>query len=105
MATTVAAGSSVVRTSTLVPGSGMVLGSFLVAAGTRRRHERLVVLERHEVREAGYPEDLPVVLGQSPGPDFAVVPAGLRQEAHDQGDARAVDVVDRAEVELDDRSA
>ena len=45
------------------------------------------------------------MLGQTPSQHLAVVAARFREEADDQRDARAVDVVDRAEVELDDRCA
>src|SRR5215207_950150 len=53
----------------------------------------------HEVREAGDPKDLAVVLGQAEGADRTTVPARLGKKAHDEGDPSAVDVADLAEVE------
>src|SRR6476619_5966469 len=67
MARTLAAGSSVEWTSTLVPGSAIARGAFRGAGSDRQvsvRHLEVVVLERHEVGQWGDPEDLAVVLGQ-----------------------------------------
>src|SRR4051812_18145580 len=77
IATTLADGSSVERTSTVVPGSGMVVNPFLAADADLLGRNGHVVMERHVVRQASDPEDLAVVLGQGPRPHLAMVTPGL----------------------------
>src|SRR5919106_6156188 len=71
------------RTSNLVAASGIVLSFF----------------DGHEIRQPRDLEDLAVVVRQAGGPHLHVSCAGLREQANDQGDARAVDVLDLGEVE------
>src|ERR671921_310344 len=55
--------------------------------------------DAHKVREARDVEDLHVVLAQVAGKQALVRSASLGEQAHDQGYAGRVDVVDRFEVE------
>src|SRR4051794_568944 len=55
---------------------------------------RLVVVDVDELRQPGDREDLPVVIGQPVGRQCATVPAGPRQQAHEQGGGPGNDVVD-----------
>src|SRR5919198_6064793 len=59
----------------------------------------LVVSDPHEVGQPGDLEDLPVVLGKAARGDLDPARPGLRQQADDQGNAGAVDVVGAGEVE------
>src|SRR5690349_11727166 len=83
------------RTSKVVACSG--IGAPLVGAGGAV----LVVGDGHEVREPGDLENPPVVLREAEGPHLDPALAGTGQQAHDQGDPCAVDVVDVAEVQGD----
>src|ERR687895_1044919 len=71
------------RTSNVVAASGMVL----------------FLLDGHEIRQPRDLEDLAVVVRQAGGPYLHVSCARLREQADDQRDARAVDVLDLREVE------
>src|SRR5688572_10413775 len=78
----------------------------MVSSGIRCPLQRadgavFVVGDGHEVDEPGDLEDPAIVLGEPEGPYADVVLACLRQQADDQGDAGAVDVVDVLEVEGD----
>src|SRR4051812_34249105 len=81
------------RTSSVVAVSGM-------PAPLRAAHGAvLVVGYPHEVREPRDLEDLAVVVREPAGREVDGLRARLRQQAHHQRDARAVDVVRAGEVE------
>src|SRR3954452_22473749 len=84
------------RTSSGVAVSGMP-APFRAAHGAV-----LVVGYPHEVRQPRDLEDLAVVVGEPAGREVHGLRPRLREQAHDQRDAGAVDVVGAGEVE-DDR--
>src|ERR671918_524076 len=75
------------RTSNVVAVSGILVSS----------------LDGHEIRQARDLEDLAVVIRKTARPHLDLAGARLREQAHDQRDAGAVDVLDVGEVE-DDRA-
>src|SRR5918999_5452665 len=79
------AASEASRTSNVVAASGIVLSLF----------------DRHEIRQPRDLEDLAVVVRQAGRPHLHFTRAGLREQAHDQRDPGAVDVLDLGEVEHD----
>src|SRR6478735_5029258 len=83
------------RTSNLVAASGMV-APFRAVDGAV-----LVVRDRHEVGQPRDLEDLAVMVGQPERRDLDPACARLGQEADDQRDPRAVDVVGPGEVQCD----
>src|SRR3954453_4484108 len=88
-------GSEGSRTSNLVAASGMV-APFRAVDGAV-----LVVGDRHEVGQPRDLEDLAVVVRQPERRDLDPAGARLGEEAHDQRDPGAVDVVRAREVQRD----